>query len=124
MVKKTVIAEQNPLGHTTADYMQAVAPNALVEYCSTGQELVERVKAGGYSLAFVGCCVDGTRDGPDIVRAIRAVDSSLPVYVLSIESGNDDASTRERAEEAGATGYLRHLSNIQELEGIIKHHLG
>ena len=44
-------------------------------------------------------------------------------YIFSVESGSLEMETKRRAMEAGATGYLNHLSDFDKFEPLWKEYL-
>jgi two-component system, NarL family, invasion response regulator UvrY len=78
---------------------------------STGQQAIDKVSGGGYSLVLLDISLPG-RNGLDVLRQIRQMKPELPVLVLSMYS---DEQYAVRALRAGAAGYVTKGSASDEL---------
>lgn len=83
---------------------------------STGQEALDQVQRGEYSLVLLDISMPG-RNGLDVLRQLRQLRPELPVLVLSMYS---DEQYAVRAIRAGAAGYVTKGSASEELKGAVE----
>ncbi len=76
----------------------------VVSAAPTGPKGLEAAIAAPPDVALLDVNLPGGMDGIEVCRRLRAAPETAEIPVLMI-SAMDDAETRERAKEAGATAY-------------------
>jgi CheY-like chemotaxis protein len=105
MKKHIIWAEDHPLTRRVLTELFKkkcvdVGVDIVLEEVEDGDELIDRVRRNGYSLAFTDHNM-GRVNGLDAIKTIRGENRVLPIYLLTF---NDDL--KEYAEQAGSTGYM------------------
>ena len=72
-----------------------------VDEASEGQELIEKIRANGYVLAFTDYSMPPGLSGIDAIKQMRTEELVIPLYLLSLHD-----TLGESANQAGATGYV------------------
>jgi two-component system, NarL family, invasion response regulator UvrY len=91
-------------------------PGVEFHEASTGQEGIDLVSRGEYSLVLLDISLPG-RNGLDVLGQIRQLQPKLPVLVLSM---HPDEQYAVRALRGGASGYVNKASAGEELKGAIE----
>ena len=130
MTHKVIIGEEVGYEQEGAELLEIILKedcgikDAVVEHTTDQNDLIERIKRGGYSVVLVGCCMGGVygdQEGLNVVREMRKINSQLPIYLV-----NDGCGTylKSQALEAGATGFFTRLMDLTDtIPETIKKHL-
>lgn len=94
---------------------ELLEPKPTFDEASTGQQAIDKVIAGDYSLVLLDISLPG-RDGLDVLKQLRQLKPKLPVLVLSM---HPDEQYAVRALRAGASGYVTKGSAAEELKEAI-----
>lgn len=93
-----------------------------VETAETGEEGIEKTKAGQYQLILVDYKLPGI-DGTEVCRILREQENTKNVPIIFM-SAQDENKLREVVNETGADGYIREPYEgkelIEQLKGFIR----
>ena len=113
MTKRVIVADDEV---NIRDFLyilvESCVPDAKIDSVADGESLVQKVMESDYDLIFTDHDMGQGMNGVDAIKAIRATNTKVPIYMIS---GSDK---REDALKAGATGYLEKpvgLNKIKEL---------
>ena len=111
MSKKVIVAEDdNDLRESYVRFLKRNFSDVEVEAVPDGEQLVERIRNGGYSVVLTDNQML-KMGGLEAIRRIREFDKTVPIYMLS---GID---VKDKALQLGATGYFDKMGLIL---GIVK----
>jgi len=88
--------------------------DAEVDYVPDGRSLVDKVRAGGYSLVLTDNGMP-FMDGLDAIKEIRTFNKEVPIYMVS---GNRDAESKALTE--GANGFIYKPLSKNTIDSLLK----
>lgn len=88
----------------------------VIAEAQNGQEVIERVRAGGFEVLLLDMSMPG-RSGIDLIKQIRGENPKLRILVLSM---HEEEQYAMRAIKAGAAGYLTKDSASEQLVAAIR----
>ncbi len=101
MSKKVIVAEDHDsLREAYVGWFELNFDGVELEAVPDGEQLVERVRNGGYSVVLTDNEMGSGINGLEAIRRIREFDKTVPIYMLS---GSD---VKALALQLGATGYF------------------
>jgi len=95
----------------TAYSRRFVRRNAEISLATSGEEAIEKVIANSYDVVILDVMMPGM-NGIETLRRIKAIDSSLPVIILT---GHADSKVLGEGMECGAFDYLLKPVGTDEL---------
>ncbi|MBI2579160.1 MAG: response regulator [Candidatus Aenigmarchaeota archaeon] len=121
MTKKIIIADdQSFFRDSIVLLVQGEYPTLEIETVDDGKPLVEKVRNGGYSFVLTDNNMPVIK-GTEAVRQIRQYDENTPIYLMS---SSNDPDTVRGALKAGATDFIYKNKLWEELQPVLKKHLG
>jgi DNA-binding NtrC family response regulator len=91
------------------------AEGYTVEWVQSGEEALTQLKKGGYDTLLIDVRLPGL-SGLEVTRAVRALDQSLPVIVMT---GFGSMETAVEAIREGAFDYISKPMNLEELKATV-----
>lgn len=117
-MKKVIVADDNEfIRETYTDILENYLSNTEVVAVPDGESLVEEVKKGDYSFVLTDNSMGSGITGIEAIREIRKSNGEVPIYMISADD------MKEKAREAGATGYFQKPTPIGELMQVISQYL-
>lgn len=121
MTKKIIVADDdNFFRDSIAELVRDKYPTVEIETVDDGKPLVEKVRNGGYSFVLTDNNMPVIK-GVEAVRQIRQYDKDVPIYLMS---SSQDPDTVRGALRAGATDFIYKGKLWEELQPVLKEHLG
>jgi CheY-like chemotaxis protein len=118
-----VCEDQDAIRHMIQTLVQASGHEVVG--VSTGAQAVELATHEHFDILLIDLMLPGAVDGYAVIRRLRmqAETRELPIYVIS---ALDDAQSRNRARDAGATAFygkpFRPLELLEEINRIARAH--
>ena len=97
--------------------VESCVPDAKIDSVADGDSLVQKVMEGDYDLILTDYEMGPGMNGVDAIKAIRAINTKVPIYMIS------SSSKLEEALNAGATGYLEKPFENERIQEIASKHL-
>ncbi len=101
---KVLIVEDHPI--VRQGYTLLIGREPDIQVCgeaTSGRQALEQVSRLGPDMVVVDISLEGDMDGLELVKALLAIYSTLPILVVS---GHDETIYAERLLELGARGYV------------------
>lgn len=105
MPKKIIIAEDNEDARETYTDCIKLFLKVDIDGVPNGEELVERVKVGGYDLVITDNDMGGGINGLEAIERIRQFYKTIPIFMFSSDSAKY-RDLKSLALKSGATGYV------------------
>ena len=108
--------DENFRGSLIRFFKSKVPADVEVIEVPTGESLVDKVKSEQFNLVFTDYDLGKGMNGVDAIKAIRADNPQIPIYMVSASKKEEEAML------AGATGYFDKTFNtiLSGLESAIK----
>ncbi len=114
-----VCEDQEAIRHMIQTLVQASGHEVVG--VAQGAQAVELVLHEKFDVLLLDLMLPGVMDGYEVMRRVRQSKQTLPIFVISVL---DDAGSRKRAQDAGATGFygkpFRPMELIEELNRIAR----
>lgn len=124
MSKRIIIADDDDgVRRSLCRFIRSYIKGSEVLEASTGEALIEKLKEGGYDLAFTDNDMGQGIRGLEAVRRVRAWGIEVPIYLLCWVEERE--KFREEALRAGATGYIEKMgkNSMAEISEALRKHM-
>ncbi len=101
-------------------HIDAIFPGAVVIQAANGEEAISTFDQScadgeGFDLVMLDYMMPG-KTGLEVLVHIRETNKTVPVYILT---ANVQSATKEKATEAGCTGFLNKTLSVDDLRDIL-----